>query len=185
MDDRCIVDLYWQRSDRAITESDLKYGNYCNTIATNICGNHEDAEECVSDTWFSAWNTIPPKRPGILSAFFGAITRNAAINKLRSRNREKRGGGQISIVYEELSDSIPSAENVEKAVETKELTAFIDQFLKTLKTEERNLFVARYYYMIPQPEIARRLGCNEGKVRTTLYRLRRELAKKLREAGLW
>ena len=185
MDDKLIVDLYWQRSQRAVAESDKKYGRYCHTIAMNICGNTEDSEECVSDTWLSAWNTIPPKRPGILSAFFGAITRNAAISRVRSERREKRGGGQQTLVLEELEDSIPSRDNVENQLEAKDLSDSINRFLKGLKQEERNLFVARYYYMVPQPEIARRLHCSEGKVRTTLYRLRQKLAKKLKEEGLW
>ena len=185
MEDTCIIDLYWNRSEQAIQESDLKYGNYCSTIAMNICANKEDTEECVSDTWLAAWNTIPPKRPSILSAFFGAITRNAAINKLRRNRSEKRGGGKIDLVYEELEDSIPARETVETTMEAKELTAFLDSFLKKLRPIERNLFIARYYYLIPQPEIARRLGCSEGKVRTTLYRLRKHLAEELKEAGLW
>lgn len=185
MEDTCIIDLYWQRSDQAIRESDHKYGNYCTAIAMNICGSWEDSEECVSDTWLAAWNTIPPKRPSILSAFFGAITRNAAINKLRRNRSEKRGGGQTDLIYEELEDTIPARETVESVMETKELTAFLDRFLKKLRPNERNLFIARYYYLIPQPEIARRLGCSEGKVRTTLYRLRKRLAAELKEAGLW
>ena len=185
MEDKDIIDLYWQRSDQAIRESDLKYGNYCSTIAKNICANQEDSEECVSDTWFAAWNAIPPKRPAILSVFFGAITRNAAINKVRSRYREKRGGGQVNLVYEELEDSIPSKDNIEDVIEVKELSVLINRFLGQLKTEDRRIFVARYYYMISQPEIAKRLGCSEGKVRTTLYRLRKRLAERIKEAGLW
>lgn len=185
MEDQAIIDLYWQRSDRAIAESDSKYGRYCTTIATNICGNQEDAEECVSDTWFTAWNQMPPKRPTILSAFFGAITRNTAINYVRTRQRKKRGGGQMDLVLSELEDCLPSSDDVEKAMEMRELMGAIRQFVGDLREEDRTLFLARYYYMTPIAQIAERLHYSESKVKTTLYRLRQQLGKKLKEDGLW
>ena len=184
MEDSAILDLYWQRSDEAIRESDRKYGRYCHTIAYNICGCREDAEECVSDTWMSAWNQIPPKRPGILSAFFGAITRNGAINRVRAGRREKRGGGQTELALHELEECIPSPQNVEQSLEEKELEAGIRRFVAGLRTGEKNIFLARYYYLCPTAEIAGRLGCSESKVKTTLYRLRKKLQNYLKEEGL-
>lgn len=184
MEDQKIVDLYWQRSDQAIAESDRKYGPYCGTIARNICGNFQDAEECVSDTWMSAWNQIPPKRPNILSAFFGTITRNFAINRVRSQMREKRGGGQTDLALGELEACIPAPDNVEQEVEKKELMAAVRAFVAGLKENDRNLFLARYYYLAPVKDIAERLGCSESKVKTTLYRLRGKLQKYLKEEGL-
>ena len=184
MEDQQIVALYWQRSDEAIVQSDQKYGGYCGTIARNICGSPEDAEECVSDTWLAAWNQIPPKRPGILSAFFGAITRNAAINLVRARRREKRGGGQADLVLSELEATIPAPDSVEGILEAKELGAAVRQFVSDLKPGEKAMFLARYFYMAPIGDIARQLGCSESKIKTTLYRLRGRLMKYLKEEGL-
>ena len=184
MEDTAIIDLYFERSDRAIAESDLKYGKYCFCIADNICGNSQDAEECVSDTWLAAWNRIPPKRPGILSAFFGAITRNGAINCVRSRKREKRGGGQMDLVLEELQDCVASSEDVEKTVEMRELLRAVRKFVKNLKDSEKTIFLARYYYMAPVALIAQKLGFSESKVKTTLYRVRMKLNQYLKEEGL-
>ena len=184
MEDSEILSLYWQRSDRAIAESDRKYGHYCNTIAFNICGSREDAEECVSDTWLTAWNQIPPKRPGILSAFFGTITRNRAINYVRSARREKRGGGQTVLALSELEQCVASPGTVEQALEGKELETGIRSFVSGLRPEEKNIFLARYYYLAPVDQIARRLGCSRSKVKTTLYRLRMRLQTYLKEEGL-
>lgn len=184
MEDQQIIDLYWERSDRAITESDKKYGKYCGSIAYNICANHEDAEECVSDTWFASWNQMPPKRPNILSAFFGAITRNAAINRIRSQSREKRGGGETDLVLSELEQCIPAPDNVEKTVEMQELAQAVRRFAASLREGDRVIFLARYYYVLSNEEIASRLGCSSGKVRTTLYRLRQKLRKQLKEECL-
>ena len=184
MEDQQIVELYWQRSDQAIAESDRKYGHYCGTIAYQICGCLEDAEECVSDTWLTAWNQIPPKRPNILSAFFGTITRNRAINRVRAGKREKRGGGQTDLVLSELEDCILAPDNVEQEIEKKELEAAIRKFVAGLKEGERNIFLARYYFLAPTADIARRLGCSQSKVKTTLYRLRGKLSKYLKEEGL-
>lgn len=184
MEDEQIVELYWQRSDQAIAESDRKYGAYCHTIARNICGSTEDAEECVSDTWLSAWNQIPPKRPGILSAFFGAITRNCAINRVRAARREKRGGGQTDLVLSELGECVAAPDNVEQEIEKKELEKAVRTFVSRLRPGEKNIFLARYYFLSPVAEIARRLGYSESKVKTTLYRLRNRLADYLKEEGL-
>ena len=105
MEDKEIIDLYWQRSDRAIAETDRKYGRYCGTIAYNICRSREDAEECVGDTWFRAWGLMPDKRPGILSSFLGGITRSLALDRYRSQHRQKRGGGETALALEELAES--------------------------------------------------------------------------------
>ena len=184
MEDHRIIELYWQRSDQAIRESDAKYGRYCSAIAANICGNPQDAEECVSDTWFTAWNQIPPRRPKILSAFFGAITRNSAINRVRSQQREKRGGGQLELALEELQDCIAGPQDVEKAAELRELQEVIRGFVADLKREDRLLFLSRYYFMAPVAEIAEKYGMGESKVKTRLYRLRKKLGKVLQEEGL-
>ena len=93
MEDSAIIDLYWAREERALSETDAKYGGYCRSIAHNILKNREDSEECVSDTWLHAWNAMPPQRPSILSSFLGRITRNLSFDRCRRQNAEKRGGG--------------------------------------------------------------------------------------------
>ena len=102
MQDEQIVELYWQRSDQAISETNQKYGRYCHAIAYNICGLTEDAEECVNDTWLRAWNLMPDQRPRLLSAFLGCITRNFAIDRVKAKNRIKRGGGEAALALDEL-----------------------------------------------------------------------------------
>ena len=184
MEDKQIVDLYWQRSGLAIAETDQKYGRYCHTIAYNICGTDEDAEECVNDTWFRAWNLMPDQRPTILSAFLGRITRNFAINLIKAQNRIKRGGGEAVYALDELEECIPGGTNPELALEGKELAKAIGRFVSGLPKTEKKVFVLRYWYVAPIDDIAEKLGCRPGSVKTRLYRLRLRLQGELRREGL-
>ena len=99
MEDAQIVELFWSRSEQAITEADMRYGKYCRTIAYNILQSPEDSAECVNDTWLSAWKSIPPKRPSCLAAFLGKLTRNLSLNRWRSRRAEKRGGDPRGFLF--------------------------------------------------------------------------------------
>ena len=137
MEDVGIVNLYWARSENAISETSKKYGNYCYSIAYNILGNVEDTDESVNDTYFDAWNNIPPHCPSILSTFLGKITRRISIDKWRGRTAEKRGGGEIVLVLDELSDCIPSNQSVEHEVAAAELSQLIDNFVMSLPPMER------------------------------------------------
>ena len=184
MEDAAIVDLYWQRSDQAISETDRKYGKYCHTIAYNICANNEDAEECVNDTWFSAWNMMPDKRPSILSTFLGYITRNFALDRFKAKNAQKRGGGETPLALEELENCIPSLSNVEQRYEEKELEAAIDRFVSTLPRADRRMFIARYWFLAPISEISEKMGCSQSKTKMTLFRTRNKLRMYLEEEGL-
>jgi len=184
MEDREIVDLYWQRSDRAISETEQKYGRYCRTIAMNICGAKEDAEECVNDTWFRAWNRMPSERPTVLSAFLGRITRNLAINTIKAKNRIKRGGGEASLALEELSECISDGRSPENVLEEKELEKLIGRFTADLKEGDRMIFVLRYWYLVPVADIAEKLQCSQGKVKSSLFRTRKKLREALQEEGL-
>ena len=130
LEDSKIIDLYWARKEQALAETDAKYGSYCRTIARNILRNFEDTEECVSDTWLHAWNSMPPQRPGILSAFLGRITRNLSFDRCKYQQAAKRGGGALPLALDELGECIPSAQRVEYALEQKELAAVIDRFLR-------------------------------------------------------
>ncbi len=185
MEDAAIVDLYWQRSDLAISETDKKYGRYCHTIAYQICNDNEDAEECVNDTWFRAWNAMPTDRPSVLATFLGRITRNLAISLIRSKNRVKRGSGELPLALDELNDCIPSDLDVARSYEIKEFQQAVGSFVASLPETDQKIFVARYWYMTPVKEIAKRLSYSESKTKSILFRLRNQLRDTLKEEGLW
>ncbi len=184
MEDAAIVDLYWQRSDRALSETDRKYGRYCRSIALHICGAAEDAEECVNDTYWRAWNSMPVERPSSLGAFLGRITRNLALDRVKARNTVKRGEGQTPLALSELEDCIPGGTSPERALEEKELERTIGRFVAALPKTERTVFVLRYFYLTPIDEIAGRLRFSSGKVKSMLFRSRKKLRAVLEKEGL-
>lgn len=183
MDDTQIIDLYWQRSERAIAETDAKYGAYCRMVALNITGDTRDGEECVSDTYMTVWQSIPTQRPARFPAFLAAITRSHGIDMLRARRAAKRGGGEGECALEELSECLASGEDVQAAVAARELAAAIDRFLDTLKAADRDMFVCRYWLCAPVAEIARRMGATESRVKSSLMRSRNKLRAYLEEEG--
>ena len=183
MDDTAIVDLYWQRSDRAISETEQKYGQFCHSIAYRICLDHADAEECVNDTWLSAWNAMPDARPSVLSAFLGAITRNHALDVFRREKRGKRGGGETALALEELDECVPSSADVQRQVEEAELARCIDRFLAALPAADRHIFLARYFFLASVEEIADREQCSQGRIKMRLFRMRGKLRTCLGEEG--
>ncbi|MGI6181955.1 MAG: RNA polymerase sigma factor [Agathobaculum sp.] len=183
MDDAKIVQLYWDRDEQAIAATAQKYGNYCTAIARNILGSREDAEECVSDTYIGAWNAMPPHRPHILSAFLGKIVRNLSLNRYRHNTAEKRGGGELPVVLDELRELVSGKEDVEQEIDRRELVRAIDAFLGSLSPEKRSIFVSRYWYTASISAIAAQHGMKEGAVSMTLSRLRRKLHDYLTERG--
>ncbi len=185
MEDAAIVELYWQRDQQAIAETDRKYGAYCQHIAYAVCGDRLDAEECVNDTWLRAWNAMPDKRPTVLSTFLGKITRNLAINRFQHKTRKKRGGGETELALEELEDCIPAALDVERRYELQEFRQAIGRFVSGLSETEQKVFVARYWYLAPAEEIARRLQISSSKTKSMLFRLRNRLRLYLKEEDLW
>ncbi len=184
MNDEKIVELYWQRDETAITETDKKYGKYCYTIAYNILGNREDSEECVNDTYTRAWNNIPPKKPSVLSTFLGKITRNLALDIYDKYSAQKRGSSQASLVLDELKDCIPSPDTTEKEIDNKELAEMLSRFLKSLDSESRNIFLQRYWYLLSVKEIARGFLFTESKVKMNLMRTRNKLKAFLEKEGV-
>jgi len=185
MKDSAIVDLYWQRSEQAISETDQKYGRYCHTIAYNICGNSEDAEDCVNDTWFTAWNSMPDKRPGVLSTFLGYITRNHAIDCFNAMRAQKRGGGEMPLALNELAECIPArSANPSQELEAKELAAAIRIFVGALPEKERRMFIARYWFLLSVSDISERMNVSQSKTKTTLYRTRNKLYRYLQKEEL-
>ena len=183
MEDAAIVGLYWQRDPRAIEETDRKYGGYCRAIAQRICQSREDGEECVNDTWLSAWNAMPDKRPDRLSPFLGRIVRNHALHRVEAAGRLKRGGGETALCLEELADCVAGTGSAEALLEQKELAAVIRGFLGALTQKERRIFLARYFYLLPVREIAARLGCRQGTVKSSLFRSREKLRSTLAKEG--
>lgn len=184
MEDEKIIDLYWARQERALIETERKYGAYCRTIAYHILRSREDSEECVSDAWLHAWNAIPPKRPAILSAFLGRITRNLSIDRWKAARTEKRGGGSVPAALEELSDCIPSCNGLEWMLDEKELSRAIDAFLRTLPERECSIFLRRYWYADSIRQIAQRFGMKENSVKSILFRTRERLRKYLEGEGI-
>jgi len=182
MEDTAIIELYLKRSEQAIVETDTKYGGYCFSIAYNILANREDSEESVSDTYMTAWNTIPPRRPSFLNAFMGKVTRHLSIDRWRKQNAKKRGGGEIILALEELENCV-DAHNTEADFERKELTRLLNQFLSGLSETERNIFLCRYWYLDSIQAISEYSGFTQSKVASMLHRIRGKLRKRLTEEG--
>ena len=183
MDDKAIVELYFARSEKAISETANKYGGYCYSIANNILSNNEDSEESVNDTYLAAWNNMPPRHPSILATFLGKITRYISFDRWKSRSAYKRGGGEVTLALEELDEFLSSGESTEEVVEKKELIRSINRFLDNLPETERNLFVCRYWYLDPVQQIADRYGFTLSKTASMLRRTREKLCKQLKKEG--
>ncbi len=184
MQDTQIIDLYWSRDERAITESQKNYGSYCYSIAYHILYDSSDADECVNDTWFRAWNAMPPKRPNRLSLFLGAITRNLSLDRWKGKHAMKRGNGETMLALDELAECVPDRHNTEDAVETAELERLLNRFLHTLPERECNVFLRRYWYVEEYGEIAERYGMKLNTVKTTLFRTRNRLKQFLEKEGI-
>lgn len=184
MRDAEILDLYWMRDERAIAETQERYGSYCRSIARRILNDREDADECVNDTWMRAWNAIPPGRPEHLNLFLGTITRNLALDRWKRRNTMKRGGGETVLVLDELAECVPAAHNTEEEVEAAELSRLLNQFLHTLPERECNVFLRRYWYVEEYESIARRYGMKLNTVKTSLFRTRGKLKVFLEREGV-
>ena len=184
MNDQGIMDLYWARNEQALTETDLKYGSFCRTIAYNILRNSEDSEECVNDTWLRAWNTMPPQRPSALQAFLGKITRNLSLDRYKAARAEKRGGGQLPLALAELGDCIPAAGSVEETLELQEITRSLDRFLRSLPERDCCIFLRRYWFVDGTREIAKRYDLSEGTVKSVLHRTRNKLRHWLEQEGI-
>lgn len=183
MDDKAIVELYFARSEKAISETANKYGGYCYSIANNILSNKEDSEESVNDTYLAAWNNLPPRHPSVLATFLGKITRYISLDRWKSRSAYKRGGGEVTLALEELDEFLSSGESTEEVVEKKELVRFINRFLDNLPETERNMFVCRYWYLDPVQQIADRYGFTLSKTASMLRRTREKLCKQLKKEG--
>ncbi len=184
MNDEKIIELYFARSEDAITETDKKYGGYCRTVTYNITGSREDSEECVNDTYMKVWNVIPPQRPPKLGAFVARIARNIAINLKRAREMQIRSGNYGAVRYDEISECLPSRENVERTADDRAVLGAIERFLSTLPRDRQIMFVRRYWYFSSYEDIASDLGRTEGQVKMTLHRTRIKLREYLEKEGI-
>lgn len=183
MDDSDIVALYHRREERAIIESDKKYGRLCRCVAMRLLALREDAEECVNDTWYAAWNRMPPECPQALGAFFGRITRNLAVSRYRREHAQKRFEG-MAVLLSELEDCVPAQETVEEALDRKRIGHIISVWLDGLKPEERRLFVRRYWYGETVKAIAAELGEDSNTISQRLLRLRKALRAFFESEGM-
>ena len=183
MDDEAIIELYESRDENAISETKQKYGRYLTAISYSILNDESDSEECVSDTYLKTWNSIPPHKPNVLKLFLARITRNLSFNRYKQRRAEKRGGGEISLVLDELSDVVSGVEEPIEALVHKELIGYINTFLSVLSVRDRGIFLSRYFYVEDTVSIAKYYGIKEENVRLILSRTRKKLREYLEKEG--
>jgi RNA polymerase sigma factor (sigma-70 family) len=183
LEDAEIVRLYWNRDEQAVPATAEKYGPYCTAIASRLLRNSQDAEECVNDTYLNAWNSMPPHSPNVLSVFLGKITRNLAINRYRSNRAEKRGGGEIPLILDELAECVSGRSGAEEALDRKELIAAINAFVSALAVRKRRLFIRRYWHGDAVSDLARELGMTPAAAAKELERTRKKLRTYLKERG--
>jgi RNA polymerase sigma-70 factor (ECF subfamily) len=181
MDDQVIIELYWNRDENAILHTQRKYGASCQTIASNILGNPQDAEECVNDAYLKVWNSIPPERPQSLFAFLSKIVRNVSLDRHRFNSAEKRNH-RADVMLSELEECL--ADDSLAQVSEEGVVEALNRFLKTLDRETRLLFVRRYWYMDSNQKLAKTFSMSENVVRQRLYRTREKLKKFLEEEGI-
>ncbi len=184
IDDAKIIELFFKRSESAISELDIKYGKLCRRLSHNIVNNPEDAEECVNDAYLGAWNTIPPANPSPLQAFICKIVRNVSL-KCYYRNVAQKRSGEYTVAMQELEAYLPASDSVHEEVETRELTAVIERFLDSLGNENCAIFMRRYYFSDTYAEIASSVGLSEKSVSMRLVRIRKQLKKYLCERGIY
>ncbi len=182
MQDDRIVELYFARDEQAIAATSAKYNTYCMNIAMNILHNREDSEECVNDTLLAAWNSIPPHRPENLSSFLGKLIRNFSINRFKSLNAARRGGGEFAVSLDELDECIEDPNSLGDNAE--ELGHVISEYLYTQSKEMRQVFVRRYFHSESISDIADRFDMSDSKVKSILHRMRLGLKDHLADHGI-
>lgn len=183
MEDREIVDLYWERSETAIIETESKYGNYCRYIAYQILRNNEDANECANDTYLKTWNTIPHNRPNSLKAYVGKISNRLALDRYNEQHAKKRGDGQLPLIFEELSECIEDQDGGYTTCDNLALREVLNKFLWSLPKRTRNIFVRRYWYASSIEEIAADYSMKNSTVSMLMLRTRKKLKDFLRKEG--
>lgn len=184
MEDAQIIELYWQRDQSAIAETAGKYGPFLRDVSWNILRSYHDAEECVNDTYLRTWNAIPPARPTAFRAWLGRVIRNLSLDRWKQGQAEKRGGGAMDLLLGELDQCVPAPHGTEQAMEDWELSSLISRFLRGLSKDSRVMFLRRYWYGEDIADIARKLGCGQGRVKSSLFRTRKALRAYLEKEGV-
>ncbi len=179
MDDFQLIERFFGRDERALAETEKRYGTFARSVAGRIVGNREDAEECVNDALMRLWNSIPPERPDNFRAYLARIVKNLALDRVRRAGAAKRAG--CGEPLDELADDLPSPEGVDEMVAARELGRSLDRFLDGLSERERDLFVARYWYRASTAELAKKAGMSETAVKSALARTRTKLKSWLEE----
>ena len=183
MDDKAILRLFWDRDERAIGETQKKYGGYCYSIARSILHSHEDAEECVADAYLAAWNAIPPHSPNPLSGFLGMLTRRISLDRHRRLSSKRRGGDTVTLSFDELEECIPNGESPYNSMDAQALARILNDFLKSLPKTQCNVFLRRYWYFDTVEQIAHRYGFGVSRVKMMLKRTRDKLKIELEKEG--
>lgn len=183
MDDARIVDLYWERSETAIAETEKKYGRYCHYIAYNILFCKQDAEECVNDTYINAWKSIPPHKPVCLKTFLGKLTRNISLNRYAREHAQKRSAN-TELILDELAEIIPDPNSEAVDSDNLALKEAINGFMETLSSTARKVFARRYFYLSPIKDIATDYDLTESNVKSMLFRMRSKFKTYLEKEGI-
>lgn len=183
MTDNEIISMYHNRNEKAIDETEKKYGKYLAKIAHNVLGNYEESKQCVNDTYMRAWESMPPHFPSVLPAFLAAITRGLSIDVYRKNNAEKRKGSQFALSVEELAECVSGSDSAQDLSELNELSAAISQFLWEQSENTRNAFVARYFFSDSIRDTAKMCKVSESSMKTLLFRTRKALKDYLNERG--
>ena len=183
MRDEEITELFFARNESALEAAERKYGAYCLAVAENILHDKEDAAECLNSTLLGAWNAIPPEKPRNLKIYLAKLTRNLAVNRLKAKTAEKRGGGENEALLDELSECITGGRDVEEEFIAKELGESINRFIGGLPKKESGIFIRRYFFGEAPAEIAERFGISANGVSVILHRLRKKLRKELEREG--
>lgn len=181
--DKKIVELYWQRDEKAISETDKKYGTYCRYIAKRILCDEQDTAEAVNDTYLKTWNTVPPNRPDPLKPYVGMISRQTAINMSDKKHAQKREGGEYAVSIDELQECIPDNNSGADIGESVALKDALNRFIASLPKRDRMVFVRRYWYVSSVAEIAKEYGLTESNVKAILARTRKKLKDTLEKEG--
>ncbi len=183
IDDDKIIELFWERSEDAIRETEAKYGRYLTSVAANILTDEQDRRECISDALLAVWNAIPPAKPPALKLYLAKITRNLAISRWRRLSAEKRRGGQIAVVFDELAELPDGKDTSQEVADSMALAQALSSFLHSSGRIQRAVFIKRYWLFMPIKDIARSTGLSESNVKVMLHRLRSELRKFLLKEG--
>ena len=181
--DEEILDMYWARDEKAITETDRKYRRYLHTIAYNILHDDLDCEECLNDTYLGTWNSIPPARPRIFQIFLSKIMRNIAVTRYKRNTAGKRIPSEMTVSLEELGQSIPFSESAEHDYLVREVSRILSQYLRTLPERSAFIFICRYYCSDRIADISQMLHISERTVFRELTEIREGLKKALEKEG--